>query len=344
MPPKTFNIKAIAAKTQVSTATISRALNAETRHKVAPETLRKIEAVLEKYPYTPDISARLMRKTVYKTLGILFPHEPGILASDYYAQILSGAADAVLGTDYTLKMILIKPGQQADWDHYHFQQGEGIDGLVLTYWRSLFSGPEVFERLGIPCVILNNVEKNIQARFTAGDHFAGGRLAAQYLYEKGHRRIAVFGGKQGAPDAAARLAGFKSYLKEKHVPLKPEAEFDVRFEEEKAYQMTDALLDARPAYTAVFCMNDCQAFGVLRRLKELKVPCPQKLSVMGYDNERASAQTVPPLTTIQVPVYELARAAVHDLAAQLKKKTPAFYKPAYFPVSLVERQSVATLK
>ncbi len=85
MTPKNFNIKTIAEKAGVSIATISRALNAETRDKVAPETLRKIEAILEKYPYTPDISARQMRKTTYKTIGVLFPHEAGVLMSDYYS-------------------------------------------------------------------------------------------------------------------------------------------------------------------------------------------------------------------------------------------------------------------
>lgn len=339
---KTFNIKAIAEKTGVSIATISRALNDETRHKVAPETLRAIEKVLKKYPYTPDISARLMRKTVYKTIGVLFPHETGALASDYYAQILSGISDALLDTEYSLKMILIKPGKMHDM--YNFQQGEGVDGLIMTYWRSLFSGPEAFKHLAIPCVVINNVEKNIKAHFVAGDHFAGGRMAAQHLYEKGHRRVAFFGGKYKSPDAVERLAGFKSFLKEKGIPLKPEAEFDVDFDEEKAYHMTDALLKLRPAVTGVFCMNDRQAFGVLRRLKDLKVKCPDRLSVVGYDDDRRAVLTSPPLTTVKVPVYELAKRAVQDLLDQLQKKTPAFFQPVYFPVSLVERSSVSNLK
>lgn len=343
MTAQSFNIQQIAKKTRVSIATISRALNPETQHKVAIHTVRKIEAVLDKYPYTPNRAARQLRKTVYKTIGVLFPHHAGILSSDYYSQILSGAADALLETDYNMKIILIKPGKSSR-DHYDFKHGEGVDGLVITYWRSLFSQAEVFERMKIPCVIINNVEKDIQARFVAGDHFSGGKMAAEYLYSKGHRHIAVLAGKDPAPDAAARLEGFRSFLKKKNIPLKPESVFDVNFEADKAYLMTDRLLAAEPAFTAVFCLNDTQAQGVLRRLNDLSLPCPERLSVMGYDNDQSSAHSVPPLTTVKVPVYEMARMAVGNLIEQLKKESPRFYQPAYLPVSRVDRDSVAQIK
>lgn len=168
-------------------------------------------------------------------------------------------------------------------------------------------------------------------------------MAAEYLYGAGHRRIALFTGKHFAPDAEARLKGFRSFLKEKGFPLSAEAEFDVNFEEEKAYAMTDRVLAARPVFTAVFCMNDKQAFGVLRRLKDLNLACPERLSVMGYDDDRLAEHSAPPLTTIRVPVYQLARNAAADLLNQLKHKMREFYTPAYLPVSLIERKSVKRL-
>lgn len=342
MKTQNFNIKQIAEKTKVSIATISRALNHETRSKVAPDTLRRIEKVLRKYPYTPNIAAKHMRRTLYKTIGVLFPHHPGILSSDYYSEILTGTADRLLESDYSMKMILIKPGK-SDWDYYDFQHGEGVDGLVMTYYQSLFKEKSIFDRLNIPCVVINNVEKNAKARFVAGDHFSGGRMAAEYLLEKGHRRIAVFTGKSGAPDVRARLQGFQSYLKERKIPAKESSIFDVDFKEDKAYLMTDQLLAERPGYTAVFCVNDAQAHGVLRRLKDLNVKCPDHFSVMGYDDDGISAYSAPPLTTVNVPVYELARKAAGDLLEQLEKKSEEFYEPVYLPVSIVERDSVAQL-
>jgi DNA-binding LacI/PurR family transcriptional regulator len=192
--------------------------------------------------------------------------------------------------------------------------------------------------------MINNVEEGIRARFIAGDHFEGGRMAARHLYENGHRQIAVIGGKDGAPDARLRLEGFRSFLKEKGMNFGKEAVFDADFREDQAFDLTEELLKLRPRTTAIFCLNDVQAHGVLRKLKELKIPCPGKISVMGYDDDRSSEHSEPPLTTVRVPVRRLAARAVGDLITALEKKSfKSFFSADYLPVELVERKSVARL-
>ena len=215
----TMTIQELAKKAKVSVATVSRALNPETRSKVAAETLQGIEDLARKQNYTPNLAAKHLRQTSYRTLGILFPHHEGILGSDYYSQILSGVADHLLSSDYSLKMILLKP-DPSKWDHYNFKDGEAVDGLILTYWRTFFSDASVLAKLNLPCVIVSNVEKNVKAHFVGGDHFQGGRLAAEYLYFHGHRKIAVFTGSHGAPDTEQRLKGFLSFLAQKGIPIR----------------------------------------------------------------------------------------------------------------------------
>lgn len=336
-----ITIYELAKKAGVSIATISRAINPETRAKVAPETLRQIDELIAACGYTPNLAAKHLSKAAYKTIGVLFPHHKGMLLSEYYTQILSGIADYLLESDYRMKMVLLKPGK---WDHYDFKNGEAVDGLIVTYWRTFFSNSSVFRKLNVPCAVINNVEKDVHVRYLAGDHFEGGRMAAEYLYDRGHRWFAVMTGSHGAPDAKIRLEGFKSFLASKKVKLNPKNIFDVQFEEGRAYEMTDKLLGIRPAVTAVFCMNDVQAHGVLRRLKDLGISCPGRISVMGYDDDSLSDHSVPPLTTIRVPVYELAKTAARDLIRFLDdKKSIDFYQPQIVPVSLVERASVRKL-
>jgi LacI family transcriptional regulator len=336
-----LTVMEMAKRAKVSVATISRALNPETRPKVAADTLARVDHLIQKHNFTPHLAAKNLRRSSYQTIGVLFPHHEGILLSDYYSQILSGVADSLLHSNYYLKMILLKP-EKPKWDHYDFKTGEGVDGLIVTYWRTFFSDPSVLERLTIPCAIINNIEKNIKAHFVAGDHFAGGRMAAQYLVNKGHRKIALLTGSQGAPDAKRRFDGFQSFLAEKGIKLNPSAIFDVNFEEEKAYQVTETLLAKRPDVTAIFCMNDTLAFGVLKRLKELGVACPGKISVMGYDNDRRAELSDPTLTSIQVPIYEAAKRATSSIIEHLKEKDAKkfFGQPELFPVSLIERRSV----
>lgn len=338
--PSPLTVYDLADKAGVSIATISRAVNPEMRRKVSPNTLKRIDRLVSRFGYTPSLAAKHLSKTKYKTIGILIPHEPGILTSHYYSQMLSGAADALLATEYSLKMILLKPDQPL-WNIYNFEKGEGVDGLILAYWRTFFSDEQVFTKNRIPCVIINNAEKNIPARFCAGDHFSGGMQAAEYLFKQGHRRIAVLTGRHGAPDVLERLKGFKHYLKQSRSKLDPKLIFDVEFREDKAYEVTDHILAIRPSVTAVFCINDTQAFGVLRRLRERHIACPERISVMGYDDDPRGLTSVPRLTTVRVPVYELAKEAAQDLIEMIeKKKGSHFYQTVKKPVSVIERESV----
>lgn len=336
-----LTIHDLAKRANVSVATISRCLNPETRNKVAPETLRAIDALIEQYHYTPNIAAQHMRQASHRTIGILFPHHEGIFLSEYYSYILSGISDSLLNTHYTLKMILLK-ATPPRWDRYDFKAGEGVDGLIVTYWRSFFSNASVIEQLKIPCVVINNVEDDVKAHYVAGDHFQGGELAAQYLYFHGHRNIAVMSGRDGAPDAYHRLKGFLSFMNLKGFPVNPELILDTGFEEEKAYHLTGQLVSIHPQITAIFCMNDILAFGVMKKLKELGIDCPGRISVMGYDNDRRAEHSNPPLTTLHAHVYEAAKRSAECLIQHLKDKDsqgPEFTREL-LPISLVERGSV----
>jgi len=339
-----ITIYEIAKKASMSVATISRALNPETRDKVAAETRLGIDKLVQRYGYTPNMAARHLRKTSYQTIGILFPHHEGIFLSEYYSQILSGVADQLLGSDYYLKMVLLKP-KKPKWDAYDFKAGEGVDGLIVTYWRTFFSNASVLENLNVPCTIISNFEKDVKAHFVSGDHFQGGQIAAEHLYSHGHKKIAVLTGAGGAADAQQRLDGFRSFLAQKNIRLGPNSIFDVQFKEEEAYKFTETLLNKRPDITAIFCMNDTLALGVLKKLKELGIDCPKKISVIGYDNDRRSEHASPSLTTIQVPVYEAAKKATEHLIQYLSDKDAKrfFYTHEMLPASLVERKSVRVI-
>jgi len=344
MKSKKLTIYEIAEIAGVSIATVSRYINEETRHKVAPATCELIEKIIRRHGYTPSLAAKYLSCPHFKTIGIVFPHHYGMLASDYYTAILTGVSDALLETDYRMKMILLKP-DKGPWDHYDFRRGESVDGLILTYWRSVFSDAASLKRFGIPCAIINNVEKNINAHFVAGDHYDGGHQAGRYLTVKGHRHILVLSGTEGAaPDVRYRLSGFKAGLREAGIQLAPDAVIDVGFREDRAYTETERLLAENKKVTAIFCMNDIQAFGVLRRLEELGIDCPGRLSVMAYDDDRRSEHTHPPLTTVRVPVDDLAKRAAQDLISHIRDPKPhTFFKPVIFPVKLIERASVRPL-
>jgi DNA-binding LacI/PurR family transcriptional regulator len=343
--PKSLTIYDISRLAEVSVTTVSRALNAETQHLVAPETYERIQQTIRKHHYTPSKAARNLRAGAFRTIGVLLPHFKGIFFSDYYVRILAGIADVLFESDYTFKLLMPKQGQATNWDYYDFKTGEGVDGLLISHWSWCFSNLSVFERSTVPCVVINDPDERIRVPFVCGDNRLGGMLAARHLYDAGHRRIAILTGPVDSNDSRLRVEGFKGFLAQAgqavDVTVLPGA-----FLQEQAREQATALLRERREISAIFCCNDNMAFGVFSALRELGLSCPKDVSVVGYDDEPRAALADPPLTTIRVPLYDIARAGAERLLKYLKKQVSreAFYQPTMFPVTLVERGSVRPIR
>ena len=81
----------------------------------------------------------------------------------------------------------------------------------------------------------------------------------------------------------------------------------------------DRLLKSKHIPTAVMCSNDMTAIGVLHKLYRAGLRVPDDLSVIGFDDIHIAQVTIPPLTTIQMSCFELARAAVTALRAHVEE-------------------------
>lgn len=328
----------MAKKAGVSVATISRAMEPRTRGQVAVQTLKRVDALIKKYGYTTNLAAKHLRQSVTKTIGIVFPYVPGIFYSMYYTHILAGTTEYLLETDYRFKMLLLKEG--AWWDDYNFRAGEGVDGLIIIHWFKIFSNQSAFEKINIPFVLINDLDTQIKAQFVVADQVLGGRLAAQYLYSKGHRQIAVLTGPSWSVDSRLRFEGFKDYLKGQGLLLDGDLVVDAGFLEQQAYECTANLIKLNKGITAIFCCNDQMAFGALRRLSESGLECPKDVSLVGYDDELKASLCAPSLTTIRVDIPALARQAAQILLGRLKVPHNKPSQPVILSPTLIERQSV----
>ena len=78
----------------------------------------------------------------------------------------------------------------------------------------------------------------------------------------------------------------------------------------KGYLEMKHLLSLAQPPTAVFAVSDKTAFGVFQAIKEEGLRIPDDISVVGFDNV---ADTDPPLTTVDIPKYEMGKLAMDRL-------------------------------
>jgi DNA-binding LacI/PurR family transcriptional regulator len=200
---------------------------------------------------------------------------------------------------------------------------------------------EMYRENGVPVVLIDEHVDGFTTITT--DNLSGGHIAGEYLAGSGRKKLAVISGRiniEGGYNAQQRFAGFKRAL----------AEMGVRFPDENLVEVinysyndgVDAftnLIKDRKNIDGIFCAaGDMAALGVIKAARELKVPIPEQLALVGYDDIEASRTSKPPLTTIRQPIQQMAEKAYEMLLLErdslLMSPRNVMFKP-----ELVKRES-----
>jgi LacI family transcriptional regulator len=197
----------------------------------------------------------------------------------------------------------------------------------------------------VPIVLANCFDVERTYTSVVPHEFSGGYAAAHRLLTAGHRKIGFI--NLGTPDtgrpptaaATGRLAGFKQALEEFDVPYDENLIRYTNQSPQANYQLAMELLQMPSPPTAIFCGNDRTALGVYGACSHLGLRIPQDIAVIGFDNHKDIVESLwPPLTTVQLPHYEMGQWAVEYLMSPRVGTEP----PVQHEIicELVERESV----
>ena len=168
----------------------------------------------------------------------------------------------------------------------------------------------------------------------------GGFLATNHLIELGHVAIAIITGPDDMLASTARLSGYRAALDAAGIPVLPEWVRPGQFHHADGVVEGRAVLALDPRPTAVFASSDLQALGVYEAARSLGLDIPGDLSVIGYDDLKIAKWAGPPLTTIRVPLVEMAEQATR-LVMRLRDEPELAFSRVDLATSLVVRGSTA---
>jgi LacI family transcriptional regulator len=156
------------------------------------------------------------------------------------------------------------------------------------------------------------------------DNEAGGRLALEHLYQRGHRKIAIIRGPKTLIDTAPRWRGIQKFAQSVKLELEnslllqlPEV-FDATSSFEHGYRLTEELLQQKRKFTALLAFDDLTALGAMRALAKAGIRVPEDCSVTGFDDVAISALSVPSLTTVRQPLETMGGTAVSIVMDAIK--------------------------
>jgi LacI family transcriptional regulator len=198
--------------------------------------------------------------------------------------------------------------------HLEVLAEQRVQGVLITPTAELSAHVEALRARGVPVVLLDRRASGPDQCSVAVDDVLGGRLAAEHLLERGHRRIAFVGGPSELPQVRERHAGVEAAVEEAGdavlTVLSPD-HLTVAGGREAAAQVVGVPADRRP--TAAVCANDLVALGVLQEMVRQGVRVPDDFAIVGYDDIDFAAAAAVPLTSVRKPRQELGRRAAELL-------------------------------
>ncbi|MGM9488138.1 LacI family DNA-binding transcriptional regulator [Ideonella sp. YS5] len=326
-------LQQVAERAGVSPSTVSRILNGTAV--VSPDKHKAVSDAIAQLGFVPNPVARGLAGGRTLSVGVVTQ----AIDSPFYGGALRGIEDTLQPAGY---MPLFASGQ---WDAMAEKQcvdvlrSRRVDGLIVLTGRMSDSALEAVAA-SLPVVITGR-------RLVAPDLFsldfddeAGARMAAEHLLQLGHRRIVFIRGDPLHPDAQARERGFRAALSAAGVPVDEALVLDGNYLEESGLHSVERLLETGPGFTAIFASNDQMGVGAALALYRRGLRIPQDVSLIGFDDLPSSAYTVPPLTSVRQPIYDLGRLAAAAMLELLAGRSPTVLLP---PPRLVVRESTAAI-
>ncbi len=337
-PSRRPNIGDISARTGLSSATISRAINDKPR--VSPATRARVLGVLEEMGYVPSGLAVGLRTGHTGFVGLMIgePRDPTALAA------MQGALDATASTRYGVVVYMTRhPGEHARIYADVLARG-WVDG-ALALWPLPADEP-VIRRLhgaGFPLVLVEPEFPIHDVPSVYADAYGDGYRSTRHLLDLGHRRIALCAENPGVwPLDRGYPDGYRAALREAGVPLDPPltvvADPADGISYDVGYAVATRWLRTSDPPTALCVSSDRAAMGAIAAARDLGLHVPDDLSVIGYDDTQMASWMKPTLTTPRARRHRLAQVACETLLGLIGGGPPPT-APLLVQTDLAIRQS-----
>jgi LacI family transcriptional regulator len=334
-PPVT--IRDVARLAEVHPGTVSRALNEQTRALVNQETAERVLRAADQLGYRVNPIARGLKTNRSFQVGVLIPD----LTNPLFPPIVRGIEDRLERAGYTALIVNTDNDPARERGQIEAMRARQVDGLIAATAR--LDVEPLFEAAasGLPLVLVNrSFEDGSMAAVTVDDR-AGIGLAVEHVVGLGHTAVGHIAGPQNVSTGHRRHLGFLEAMRARGLTVDPaRVAHAERFTEPDGRLACAALLEARPAITAIVASNDRLAMGCYDALAAAGLRCPEDVSIVGFNDMPFVDRLRPPLTTIRVPQREIGTAAAGLLLGQLADDPDAVREILLAP-QLVVRASTA---
>ncbi|AXK22916.1 LacI family transcriptional regulator [Serratia nevei] len=312
------NLKDVAKKAGVSVTTVSNFIN--DKKAVKEETRIKILEAIKDTGYRYNTAAALLKRnsTEPSTIAIISVVDQ----NNFFSELFFRLESECFNKGYAVVSCFRQEDSNNLKKYISLISGK-VDGIILISICKDKIDSIIKNVHAIPVVAIA-FDIGSVASLCGGTQFdlhnqMGGYIAGRYLVAKGHRSLACVTGPADLKTTKDRINGLESALAETGLPVGHIKYIEGDYSYDSGIAAMYALYSSGKLPTAVMCHNDLMAVGVQNAASELGIKIPKDMSVMGYDDIETARMANPPLTTVRIPLENLATQAIDELIKKINE-------------------------
>ncbi len=315
----TSTIKDVAALAGTSISTVSRVthnapnVNAEVRERV-------LDAI-KKLNYKPNMIAQGLGGQGFNCIGVVSTRATQVaFTNPYYTTVLQAIGEICADENCEI-MLNGAASEQQEYDKCMMMvNSRVVRGFIFLSART---NSHIFQKLSeinFPFVVIGNVPDDIlsdKVYSVDTDNYRDAQISTEYLIRNGHQHIGLLHSPLDYIVNRERLEGYINAHKINGIPVDHSLIMEAGYTHEQALPFAQQLLK-NPLVSAIVATDDTKAYGIYKAAESLNKSIPNDCSVIGHNNYHISTIMSPPLTTVNVPIYDLGIVATKKLFGVMK--------------------------
>lgn len=289
----------IAREAEVSPATVSRILTGNAV--VSEEKRQRVEEVIKKYNFRPNVLARSLSKKESKTIGFILPD----ITNPFFSSVFMEAERYALNLGYTMMLCDSMNNQEIEYNHLRALSGKQVDAIIFMGGRvnEVETKPKYAEQMNeilkrTPIIIVNGKMSGVDCHKIVTNEEQGIKNLVEYLISIGHKDICLLGGMDNITSTAIKRKAFNNVMDKHGIKKNEKWIINSLYSIEDGFKAMSKILKMKKKPTAVMAINDFVAIGAMRAIKKADIKVPEDISITGFDGTYLAEVTDPQMTTV----------------------------------------------
>jgi LacI family transcriptional regulator len=328
-----ITIHDVARLAGVSYATAQRAVRQP--ELLATETLKRVQAAIDKLEYEPHQLASTLRGGQSKTIGLMI----GDILEPIFTKLTRMIGQGVRQKGYSLLLADNEYDSALELQMLKMFYSNRVGGIILrsAYAPSNYDYLKRLQDRGVAIVEIDYIQHKSPFSYVMLDNDKAVFDGISYLYKLGHRRIAYIGKASSKTVPEERHTGFLKAAK--HYKLQQDfMGLVANYSVEETYRATQKLLSLKKRPSAIFTANDTCTMGAYKAIQDFGLNIPEDISLLGIDNHNWTTLVKPSLSVFEQPAKEMADAAVKLVFDQIASGD-SLGQHVRIPAKFIERGS-----